>query len=147
MWIAILSWHRSKDPSTQVWACIVDNDKKIIWVGYNWLPTWCCDNEFPWTRDWELHESKYAYVCHAEANAILNVMEKPKWSTIYVSLFPCNECAKLIIQSWISKIIYLSDKYSWTPWDIASKKMLDSAWIIYEKLNPEIEELVLNFKV
>ena len=112
MWVAILSWHRSKDPWTQVWACIIDIDKKIVWVWYNWLPTWCDDNCFPWQRDGDFEETKYAYVCHAEANAILNSTKTLKWATIYVSLFPCNECAKLIIQSWIKKIVYLSDKYT-----------------------------------
>ena len=145
MWVAILSWHRSKDPWTQVWACIIDIDKKIVWVWYNWLPTWCDDDCFPWQRDGDFEETKYAYVCHAEANAILNSTKTLKWATIYVSLFPCNECAKLIIQSWIKKIVYLSDKYTWTPANNASKKMLDASWIIYTQLETKLKDLSISF--
>ncbi len=136
MWIAILSWKRSKDPNTQVWACIVNQDKKIVWIWYNWLPIWCNDDNYPRDREWERSQTKYPYIVHAEANAILNSFGRDlKWSTIYVQLFPCNECAKLIIQSWIKKVIYLSDKYKDKPAFITSRKMLKDAWIEVQQLN------------
>lgn len=146
MGIAILSSKRSKDPGTQVGACIVTPDKKIVGVGYNGLPSGCSDDEFPWNRDGDFLNSKYAYVCHAELNAILNSTKSLKGCTIYVDLFPCNECAKSIIQSGIAEVVYLSDKYNNTESNIASKKLLNAASIKLRKLNPAFDELILNFR-
>lgn len=146
MGIAILSSHRSKDPSTQVGACIVTPDKKIVGVGYNGLPKGCSDDEFPWDRDGKFLDTKYPYVCHAELNAILNSIKSLKGCTIYVDLFPCNECAKSIIQSGIVEVVYLSDKYRDSDITIASKKLFNSAGIKLRQLTPKFDELLLNFK-
>lgn len=146
MGVAILSAKRSKDPGTQVGACIVTPDKRIVGVGYNGLPAGCSDDEFPWEREGDFLNSKYAYVCHAELNAILNSTKSLKGCTIYVDLFPCNECAKSIIQSGISEIVYLSDKYDNTDSNIASKKLLNSANVKLRQLNPKFDELILNFR-
>ena len=131
MGIAILSSKRSKDPSTQVGCCIVSQDNKILSMGYNGFPKGCSDDEFPWGKNSDKYdETKYAYVAHAELNAILN---NPGDSLIgaklYVTLFPCNECAKAIIQSGIKEVIYGSDKYSDQPSTIASKWMFDAAQV------------------
>jgi dCMP deaminase len=146
MGVALLSANRSKDPNTQVGACLVNEDKKIIGIGYNGFPRGCSYEEFPWGKgDNNPLNTKYPYVVHAEANAILNSNANLKGSILYVSLFPCNECAKLIIQSGVKKIIYMSDKYSGTPMNLASKKMLDSAGVIYETTH-EIEVFVKYWK-
>ena len=134
MGVAILSSMRSKDPNTQVGACIVNKKNRIIGIGYNGLPVGLNDDEFPWSNKGEYLDTKYPYVVHAEPNAILNSIEKLDDATIYVTLFPCNECAKLIIQSGIKEIVYLSDKYDNAEFDIASKKMLDAAKVMYRKL-------------
>lgn len=147
MGIALLSAMRSKDPNTQVGACIVNEDKRIIGVGYNGLPKGCSDKDFPWEREGEFLETKYPYVCHAELNAILNSIKSLKDCIIYVALFPCNECSKAIIQSGIKEIIYLSDKYADTDINRASKKMLDAAGVKYRKLETERKELRLNFLI
>ena len=108
MGIAMLSAKRSKDPSTQVGACIVDKDNKIVGIGYNGFPIGCSDDNLPWSRDAEnSNETKYPYVVHAEANAILNSTKDLHGARIYVDLFPCNECAKLIIQSGIKEVVFL----------------------------------------
>ena len=133
MGIAILSSMRSKDPNTQVGACIVNEEKRIIGVGYNGLPKGCSDTDFPWEREGEFLETKYPYVCHAELNAILNSTKSLKDCTIYVALFPCNECSKAIIQSGIKEIVYLSDKYTNTDANKASKKMLDIDEVNYRR--------------
>ena len=146
MGVAILSSMRSKDPNTQVGACIVNEDKRIVGVGYNGLPKGCDDKEFPWERDGEFLNTKYPYVCHAELNAILNSIKSLKDCTIYVALFPCHECTKAIIQSGIKEIVYLSDKYTDTDSNRASKKMLDSAGVKYRRFEPDIEKLEINFK-
>lgn len=146
MGVAILSANRSKDPSTQVGACIVTPDKRIVGVGYNGLPAGCSDDDFPWNRDGDFLDNKYAYVCHAEVNAILNSTRSLKNCTIYVDLFPCNECAKSIIQSGIKEVVYLSDKYSDTEINIASKRLFNSAQIKLRKLEPKFDKLVLDFK-
>lgn len=147
MGIAILSSMRSKDPSTQVGACIVNEEKRIVGVGYNGFPKGCDDKKFPWEREGEFLETKYPYVCHAELNAILNSIKSLKNCTLYVALFPCNECSKAIIQSGIKEIVYLSDKYAHTDINKASKKMLDAAGVKYRKLKTELEKLTLNFIV
>ena len=136
MGVALLSAMRSKDPNTKVGACIVNTKKRIVGIGYNGFPYGCSDDEFPWINNSnEFLDNKYPYVVHAEPNAILNSSTSLENCTLYVSLFPCNECAKLIIQSGIKEIVYMDDKYSGTPSDIASKKMLDAAGIKYRKLD------------
>ncbi|MBQ4625626.1 MAG: dCMP deaminase family protein [Clostridia bacterium] len=145
MGIAMLSARRSKDPSTQVGACIVNNRNKIMSVGYNGFPLGCSDDDFPWDRTGDDYETKYPYVCHAELNAILNnggsSLEGCK---IYVALFPCNECAKAIIQSGIKEVIYLSDKYADTVGTRASKRMFDAAGVKYTQLKTERDSICVN---
>ena len=137
MGIAHLSAMRSKDPHTQVGACIVSSENKIMSMGYNGFPNGCSDEDYPWGKSENELESKYLYATHSELNAILNYrggsLENSK---MYVTLFPCNECAKAIIQSGIKEIVYDSDKYADTPSVIASKKMLKSAGIIIKKYEP-----------
>lgn len=127
MGLAHLSALRSKDPNTQVGAAIVDENHRVVSVGYNGFPTGVSDDEFPWSREGDVLTSKYAFVVHAELNAILNSQRSVRGCTIYVSLFPCNECAKAIIQSGIKKIVYESDKYNGVDTNIASKRMLRAA--------------------
>ena len=147
MGVALLASQRSKDPSTQVGACIIDGDKRIISTGYNGFPKGCSDDEFPWNRDESLGETKYNYVVHAELNAILNAGGKNlAGSIVYVALFPCHECAKAIIQSGIKEVIYLSDKYHDTYSVISSRKMLDAAGVKYRPIKPTKASIVLNFK-
>lgn len=135
MGVAKLSAYRSKDPNTQVGACIVNEDKKIVGVGYNGLPWGCEDEFFPWeVRTGDLEKTKYPYVVHAELNAILNSTSNLKNCKIYVSLFPCHECVKAIIQSGIKEIIYEDEKYSGTSSDIAAKRMLEAAGVKYTKI-------------
>lgn len=130
MGVAQLSALRSKDPNTQVGACIVNQDKRIVGIGYNGLPRGCEDDVFPWEREAKNTTlTKYPYVVHAEANAILNATKELKGSSIFVTLFPCNECMKLIIQSGITEIVYASDKYEGTEASIASVKMMEAAGI------------------
>ena len=146
MGVAILASQRSKDPSTQVGACIIDSDNRILSTGYNGFPQGCSDDEFPWNRDEALGETKYNYVVHAELNAILNASgKKLAGAILYVGLFPCNECAKAIIQSGIKEVVYLSDKYHNTQAMTASRKMLDSAGIKYRQIKPTKASIVLNF--
>ena len=137
MGIAKLSALRSKDPNTQVGACIVSNDNRILSIGYNGAPNGFEDENFPWARDGEKIYTKYPYVCHAEMNAILNYRGTKKEfenAKIYVDLFPCNECAKLIIQSGIKEVIYLSDKYNGTDENIASKRLFDTCKVKYKQI-------------
>ena len=137
MAIAKLSAMRSKDPSTQVGACIVSQDNRILSIGYNGAPNGFDDEKFPWGRDGENLNTKYPYVCHAEMNAILNFRGSKKDlenSKIYVDLFPCNECAKIIIQSGIKEVIYLSDKYKDAENNIASRRLFDECNVIYKKI-------------
>lgn len=136
MGVAMLSGMRSKDPSTQVGACIVSADNKILSMGYNGFPKGCSDDVFPWDREGEPLENKYFYSTHSELNAILNYRGGSlEGSKLYVSLFPCNECAKAIIQCGIKTIIYDCDKYAETPAVIASKRMLDAAGVRYYQYN------------
>jgi dCMP deaminase len=146
MGIALLSAKRSKDPNTQVGACIVNQYNKIVGIGYNGFPIGCDDDILPWDKTSEnINDTKYPYVVHAEANAILNSTKDLHGARIYVALFPCNECTKLIIQSGIKEIIYLSDKYKDTDSVIASKKMLDLANVAYRELSVSIEKIVIDF--
>ncbi len=144
MGIALLAARRSKDPHTQVGACIVSPENIIISTGYNGLPNGCSDDVFPWEREGE--ETKYPYVVHAELNAILNAGGRVlRGARLYVALFPCNECAKAIIQSGISEIVYLSDKYDGTPMNLAAKRMLDAAGVNYHTLPTKLETIALDF--
>lgn len=148
MGIALLSAKRSKDPSTQVGACIVDSKtNRILSVGYNGFPTGCSDDDLPWEREGDALCTKYPYVVHAELNAILsNRGVSLEDSRIYTALFPCNECAKAIIQSGIKEVIYLSDKYADTDNVRASKNMLEKAGIVIRQLHTEIEEIKISFR-
>ena len=142
MGLAILSAERSKDPSTQVGACIVDDNNKIVSVGYNGAPIgFDDDKDMKWDRDGDFVNTKYAYVCHSELNAILNSKTNVEGCKLYVTLFPCNECAKVIIQSGIKEVIYLSDKYNGTEGNIVAKKMFDVCGIIYRKYNEQNKEV------
>ena len=134
MGVALLSSYRSKDPNTKVGACIVNQQKRIIGIGYNGFPYGCSDDEFPWERNGDYLDCKYPYVVHAEPNAILNSTTSLENAILYVTLFPCNECAKLIIQSGIKEIVYMEDKYNGTPSDTASKKMLEAAGVKTRKM-------------
>jgi len=145
MGVAMLSGMRSKDPSTQVGACIVSGDNKILSMGYNGFPNGCSDDEFPWDREGEDLNNKYLYSTHSELNAILNYrggsLENAK---LYVSLFPCNECAKAIIQSGIKTVIYDSDKYQDSIAVKASKRMLDAASVRYYQYTRTKREIKLS---
>lgn len=142
MGLAILSAERSKDPSTQVGACIVDDNNKIVSVGYNGAPIgFDDDKDMKWDRDGDFVNTKYAYVCHSELNAILNSKTNVEGCKLYVTLFPCNECAKVIIQSGIKEVIYLSDKYNGTEGNIVAKKMFDVCGITYRKYNEKNKEV------
>lgn len=146
MGVAMLASCRSKDPGTQVGACIVNNDNKIMSVGYNGFPRGCSDDDFPWERSGEKEtDTKYPYVCHAELNAILNAGGNSlKDCRIYVALFPCNECAKAIIQSGIKEVIYNSDKYRDTDLVKASKRMLQCAGVKLTEFKSD-KKMTINF--
>ena len=145
MGIAILSGERSKDPNTQVGACIVGADNRILSVGYNGFPNGCSDELFPWAREGSELETKYPFVAHSELNAILNYRGGSlEGSKLYVSLFPCNECAKAIIQAGIHTVIYDSDKYDGTPGNVASKKRCDAAGVQYIQYKHTGREIKLN---
>ena len=153
MGIALLAAKRSKDPNTQVGACIVSgttsdgtNANTILSVGYNGLPMGCSDDDFPWDRTGDFLDTKYPFVVHAELNAILNARGKSLvGSKIYVALFPCNECCKAIIQSGIKEVIYLSNKYSQTDAVKASKKMFEAAGVTLTQITPDISSIELFF--
>lgn len=130
---------RSKDPNTKCGAVIVDEQNVIVGLGYNGWPRGILQNDLPWDREGALHETKYAYVVHAEANAIYNSNKDTKNCKLYVNLFPCNECAKIIIQNRIKEVIYKSDKYHDTEICKASRKMLDLAGVKYRQYTPEYE--------
>ena len=145
MGIAMLSAMRSKDPSTQVGACIVDKNKHIISVGYNGMPYGCSDDEYPWDRQGEPLNTKYLYVCHAELNALLNYTGgNLKGARIYTTLFPCNECTKALIQSGIKEVIYMEDKYADTDSVIASKRMMDTVSIQYRKYDKISKDITIS---
>ena len=145
MGVALLAAKRSKDRNTQVGACIVDSNNIILSTGYNGFPYGCSDDLYPWERTGK--DTKYSYVVHAELNAILNARGKNlKGARIYVDLFPCNECAKAIIQSGISEIVYLYNKYADTPATIASRRMLTSAGVKLTQFESSVDTIVLDFK-
>ncbi len=145
MGVALLASKRSKDPNTQVGACIVDSNNIILSTGYNGFPYGCSDDVFPWDREGE--DTKYKYVVHAELNAILNARGKNlKGAKLYVDLFPCNECAKAIIQSGISELVYLYDKYADSEETIASKRMLEAAGIVCRVFKSDKDKIELDFQ-
>lgn len=144
MGIAILTSKRSKDPSTQVGACIVDDDNKVVSIGYNGMPRDCDDSCLTWEKGEDL-DNKYLYVCHAEFNAILNTRDGSRLNgcKIYVTLFPCNECAKAIIQTGIKEVVYLSDKYKDQLSSRASVKLLELAGVKLTKYKGRVVEVSL----
>ncbi|ROR26312.1 dCMP deaminase [Mobilisporobacter senegalensis] len=145
MGIALLSAERSKDPNTSVGACIVSEDNKILSLGYNGMPIGCSDDEYPWEREGDPLDTKYLYVCHAEMNAILNYTgTNMRNSKVYVTLFPCNECSKALIQKGIKEIIYMEDKYADQDSVKASKRMLDSAGVKYRMYQPIHKTITLS---
>ncbi len=135
MGVAMLSAMRSKDPSTQVGACVASQKNKVLTMGYNGMPIGCSDDQMPWGKEGDEIDQKYLYVCHAEFNAILNARVSLDGSRIYVTLFPCNECAKAIIQSGIREVIYLDDKYCDEVWTKASKRLFDLTGIRYRRFD------------
>jgi dCMP deaminase len=149
MAVALLSAQRSKDPNTQVGACVANDQNKIVGVGYNGFPWGCSDDELPWSRDGAFLDTKYPYVCHAELNAVLNSISYDlRNCRIYVGLFPCNECTKVIIQAGIREIIYLSDKYKDTDAVKASKLMLDtSPNISYRQLQTKRSIISIDYSI
>ena len=148
MGVATLSGMRSKDPNTQVGACIVSPDNKILSMGYNGLPLGCSDDEFPWRREsseGNVLETKYPYTVHSELNAILNYRGGSlEGARLYVTLFPCNECAKAIIQSGITEVVYREDKYADSESTIASKQMFDRTGVRYRQLPPAGKRISLD---
>lgn len=145
MSVALLSSMRSKDPNKQVGACIVNSENKTVGIGYNGMPNGCSDDDLPWGREGAFLQTKYAYVCHAEMNAIMNKNSADvKNCTIYVTLFPCNECAKLIIQSGIKEVVYLSSKSN-EP-EVAARKLFDMAGVNYRQHIPAISKIEINFE-
>ncbi len=145
MGIASLSAMRSKDPNTGVGACIVSDENKILSLGYNGMPIGISDDEYPWEREGETLNTKYPYVCHAELNALLNYTgSRLKGAKIYVTLFPCNECTKALIQSGIKEVIYGDDKYADSDSVKASKRMMDTVGIQYRKYIPQGRHIELN---
>lgn len=146
MGVALLTAQRSKDDSSQVGACIVSRENKILSMGYNGMPTGCFDDEMPWEREGDPLKTKYMYVCHAELNAILNHAAGTgslHGARVYTTLFPCNECAKAIIQSGIATVVYYEDKYPDTDSVRASKAMFDRVGIAYLPYKPTTRVIAL----
>lgn len=144
MALAKISGERSKDPNSQVGACIVDENNKIVSLGYNGAPIgYDDDKDMIWDREGEFLNTKYAYVVHSEMNAILNANKSVRGCKIYVTLFPCNECAKALIQAGIKEIVYLSDKYNGTDGNIVSKKLLDTCGVKYRKYELKGKEIII----
>lgn len=148
MAVAELSAQRSKDPNTQVGACIVNVKRRIIGIGYNGFPMGLSDDNAPWGRDGDYLDTKYPYVCHAEMNAITNSSNKAdlEGASIYVSLFPCNECAKLIVQVGIKEVVFLSDKYREQDMFIASRRILEAAGVVCRQLRPQTDRIELSLE-
>jgi len=148
MGIALLSSYRSKDPNTKVGACIVNNKNKIVGIGYNGFPTGCNESELSWAREGDFLKTKYPYVCHAEINAILNSNKMDLDNCrIYVGTFPCNECAKAIIQVGIKEIIFLENKYPKQDIFVASQKLFDMTNVLYRKLEVDIDKIELSYSI
>jgi dCMP deaminase len=146
MGVARLSSLRSKDPNTQVGACIVNTEQKIVGIGYNGMPVGCCDEDLPWNRTGPFLDTKYPYICHAEMNAIMNKNSSNlKDCTMYVDFFPCNECAKLIIQARIKRVVYMRDKYRDQPAFIASRNLLTMAKVDIVQFTPKRKSITISF--
>lgn len=146
MGVALLSAQRSKDPNTQVGACIVNDRNKIVGTGYNGLPRGCDDDDFPWEKQGDFLDTKYPYICHAELNAILNNIGMDlSGCKIYTVLFPCNECSKAIIQAGIHEVVYLSDKYAATDAARASRLMFEKADVVCRPVKNSQQKLTLSF--
>jgi dCMP deaminase len=146
MALAKLSAMRSKDPSTQVGACIVGPNKRVLGVGYNGFPNGCSDGVLPWNKEGGFQETKYAYVVHAEVNAIMNSNRNNlEGSTLYITLFPCNECAKVVVQAGIKKIYYLDDHYHDQDFTIAARRIFNLAGVKHYQLKPRVESIEINF--
>ncbi|KAK8820544.1 hypothetical protein WA577_006604 [Blastocystis sp. JDR] len=145
MGLACLSAMRSKDPNTQVGACIVNSFNQIVGIGYNGFPRGCSDDVLPWGREGSSElDTKYMYVCHAEMNAILNInTANARGCKLYVSLFPCNNCCKMIIQSGITEVVYLDDKYHDSNMSIAARRMFDMAGVKYTRYQGKRESIVI----
>ena len=147
MGVAKLFAQRSKDPNTQVGACIVDENNHIVGLGYNGFPRNCDSNCLPWDREGDPLDTKYLYVCHAESNSIDNGdNDKISGSKIYTTLFPCNECAKRIVQNKIVEVIYFSDKYHDTDECVAARKIFKMAGVSTRQFKCEREEITINLK-
>ncbi len=145
MAVAMLSAQRSKDPNTQVGACIVNRQKRIVGVGYNGFPTGCSDNDLPWGREGDFLDTKYPFVCHAELNAVLNSLPGDLTNCIiYTALFPCNECAKVIIQAGIQEVVYLSDKYADSDASRAARILFKQAGVALRKLSPSTASVTID---
>ncbi|WCJ25333.1 Cytidine/deoxycytidylate deaminase family protein [Euphorbia peplus] len=152
MAIAFLSAERSKDPNRQVGACLVSQNGVILGIGYNGFPRGCSDDKLPWAKKSKTNdplETKYPYVCHAEVNAILNTNHaSAAGQKLYVTMFPCNECAKIIIQSGVSEVIYFVEKNvtnSDTAY-VASHKLLAMAGIKVRKHQPQMDQILIKFE-
>lgn len=147
MSVAILSSLRSKDPNTQVGACIVNDENRIVGIGYNGFPAGCSDDELPWKREGEYLDTKYPYVCHAETNAILNSdFGRMNNCRMYVNLFPCNECAKLVIQAGIKRVVYINDKYPDDEKFIASRRMFKLAGVQMIQMPVPDQKIEIDFR-
>jgi len=138
---AMLASFKSKDPSTRVGCVIVDENHHQVTMGYNGMVAGIDETRLPWGKDKSvpLKYQKYGYVVHSETNAILHATRSLKDCTAYVTLFPCNECAKLIASKQIKEVIYLSDKHSSTEGTQMSKYLFDLAGISYRQLIPKRE--------
>ena len=148
MGVALLSAFRSKDPSSGNGACIVNKRNRIVGVGYNGFPAGCDDDALPWGSEGDYLDTKYPYVCHAELNAILNSTIDLEGSRLYLGLFPCNECAKAVIQSGIREVIYLNyNRSKDSNIFVASRKLFDLAGVTYRKLEPSIDELTISYNI
>ena len=144
MGVALLVANRSKDPSTQVGSVIVSPDNKIVSTGYNGLPNGCSDDEFPWEREGDFLDVKYTYITHSEINCIINSYGNLRNHRLYVTLFPCSECAKVVIQSGIKEVIYLEDKYHDTPSAIASRRMFNASGVSYKQYKLSGKRIILD---
>ncbi len=148
MAVAQLSAQRSKDPNSQVGTCIVHANKRIIGIGYNGFPTGCSDDQLPWSREGDFLDTKYPYVCHAEMNAITNTSNKPDLTgaVLYTSLFPCNECAKLIVQVGIKDVVYLADKYHDQDIFKAARRIFEMSGITFRQIVPKHKLLTIEME-
>lgn len=144
MRVAVAASLRSKDPNTRVGACIADTNHRILTVGYNGTPSGIGDDDFPWDTSDDPLADKHSYVIHAEANAILNyrgTLKDMAAATAYVTLFPCQECAKMLVQAGVGEVVYLDDKYDGTIGNTIAKAVLDRCGIAYRQMRLPSEAL------